>query len=481
MTRSASALHILLVSHYFPPHMGGIENVVAGEARHLAETGHHVTVLTTAIGAPAGAQESPDGYRVVRVPAWNAIERHTGVPFPILSPRAMTAATKVIRDADVVHVHDVNYTTTWLAALLAWLLRRPLVLTQHVELITHPSRVVEGVQLLVHGTVGRVVVARARAIVYLNGRVAAFLTRLGADRDRLQFLVNGTDADRFHPVGDAEVRRELRASFGLPPDEVLALFAGRFVPKKGYDLVLASAGTGYVLVLAGGVAETGSTAVPGVVLLGPQPPDRMADLYRACDLLVLPSEAEGFPLTAQEAMASGLPVILADDPGYDEYELDRDLVTFVDRSVVDVRAALLRLAGDPVLRTRMAAYSAQVAHDRFGWDEHVRGLGRLYVEVLGRSRSWHDRSHERRRTARQGSAPRTRRAAGGDRLRAPGLGVPDAQRRDPPVDDRPAADPPRRVADRGRRRTGLVPGVGDRLPPDPLVRPSAQPATDRNR
>jgi glycosyltransferase involved in cell wall biosynthesis len=368
---------VLLVSHYFPPHMGGIENVVAGEARHLVKAGHDVTVLTTSPGGRAGTTLSGDGYVVVRMPTWNGIERATGVPFPLVAPWSVLRAARLVRRVDVVHVHDLLYVTTWLAALLARLLRRPYVLTQHVGLVAHPSRAVEGVQRLVHATIGRVVVTGAASVVHLNGGVAEFLRGVGARDDQLRFVVNGTDTDLFH-AADAVSKAALRASFDVPATGVLALFAGRFVPKKGYDIVLAAAGEGYTLVLAGGDEPVNR---PGVIMAGRMPPERLADLYRACDVFVLPSVAEGFPLTVQEAMATGLPIVTTDDPGYAPYGLDRELVALVEPTVDAVRSALQRIAGDAQLRDRMGAYSAEVADRRFTWSEHVRALEAIYAEA----------------------------------------------------------------------------------------------------
>ena len=103
---------VLLVSHYYPPHLGGIENVVRHEATGLARSGREVVVLTTAVGgaADAGAAgtgpEWDEGVRVVRVAAWNGFERRAGVPFPAPSPRILFEARRWARWADVVHVHE---------------------------------------------------------------------------------------------------------------------------------------------------------------------------------------------------------------------------------------------------------------------------------------------------------------------------------------------------------------------------------------
>lgn len=381
--RTPGSRRVLLVSHYFPPHLGGIENVVEGEARRLANAGHDVTVLTTSPGGVPGQERSSAGYAVVRVPTWNGIERRTGVPFPVIAPWAAVTVARLVRAADVVHAHDLLYATTWLAALLARLIRRPMVLTQHVQLVAHPSRVVQGVQRIVYATAGRAVVAAAGRIVYLNDGVRDFLQRLGASSKQLVLLVNGTDTDAFHPT-DPATRAALRATFGLPADEVLCLFVGRFVPKKGFTTVLAAQHDSYTLVLAGGQVPSDHDERDGVTIVGPQSPDRLADLYRACDVFVLPSVSEGFPLTVQEAMASGLPVVTTDDPGYGSYQLDRDLVALVSPTVDEVRSALVRLTADEQLRLRMADYSRRTATGSFSWERHVDGLEGIYASTVGR-------------------------------------------------------------------------------------------------
>jgi glycosyltransferase involved in cell wall biosynthesis len=107
----------------------------------------------------------------------------------------------------------------------------------------------------------------------------------------------------------------------------------------------------------------------------------MADAYRACDVFALPSTDEGFPLTVQEAMSSGLPVVTTDDPGYAPYALDRDHVTLLPRDAGRLREALHGLAADRARRDRMARYSRAYAADGFSWSGHAGSLLRIYAEV----------------------------------------------------------------------------------------------------
>lgn len=375
----AGPLRVLLVSHYYPPHMGGIENVAHAEARHLTAAGVQVTVLTS---GERSSVTDEDGVRVVRVRAWNGLERKAGVPFPVLGPQLLRRALRWVRWADVVHIHDAFYLTSWAALSAAKLTGTPAVATQHVAMVHHESAAVGLVQKAVYATAGRLLMRRARAVFTMNSDVAAFVRGLGARPERVRHLPNGVDTDLFRPARDAAEKAAERERLGLPAEGVLVLFVGRFVPKKGFDLLLAAEDPGYRLVFAGGPAEALAGAPDSVIHLGSLSPADVAAAYRACDVFALPSTSEGFPLTVQEAMSSGIAVLTTDDTGYAAYDLDRDRVSLVDRDTETLRLRLREIAADSELRQQMGKYAREYAVERFAWPDHASMLIETYRSAI---------------------------------------------------------------------------------------------------
>ncbi len=373
-------MKILLACHYFEPHVGGIENVVASEARELCAAGHEVTVLTSAVGARLGSSMHPDGFRVVRVAAWNIAEERFGAPFPLCAPSLVLQALRLVRAADVVHIHEVLYLPSWASALACKLAGKPYLLTQHVQVVAHDRSLVRTAQLLVYRTVGRAIFRGASRVAVLNDGVVDFVVEQGVAPERVFILPNGVDVERFRPPGEDE-RAAVRARFGLPPEGVLAVFVGRFVPKKGFDRALAATSDGYTIVFVGGDPPPEAAGDPRAIFLGQLSRDDLAEVYRACDLFLLPSESEGFPLTAQEAMASGLPIVITDDPGYAPYALDRTHVGWLDGSARQLLSLMHELAADPARRGAMARYALDYARTRFLWRDHARTLLGEYARL----------------------------------------------------------------------------------------------------
>jgi glycosyltransferase involved in cell wall biosynthesis len=397
-------MRVLMVCHYYPPHVGGIENVVHDEAVRLAELGHQVTVLTSGERTSIVDEVGDDGnsVRVVRIAAWNGAERRAGVPFPVLSPRLLPQALRWARWAQVVHIHDCFYLTSWAAGLASAVARVPVVLTQHVAMVEHPSRAVMAVQRLVYGTVGRALLRRARVVFTINEFIARFVGAFGADPAKVVVLGNGVDGQLFRPAADEAERREIRARFGLPEDRTLALFVGRLVPKKGIGLVLAALETDSAdnagkitdsaaapaldLVVVGSGDPALLAGRERVHFLGEQPTSAVAEIYRACDLFVLPTTGEVFPLVVKEAMSAALPVVTTDEPDYARYGLDAEGVALVRREPQALRRAMAAIAADGALRERMGSYAAQYAAKQFSWSEHLATLVHHYRSATAKRR-----------------------------------------------------------------------------------------------
>src|ERR1700741_4179049 len=100
---SPSQSRVLVVAHYYPPHLGGIEVVAQSVASGLARRGYAVSVLTSSAAGLRGLCME-GGVRVRRVPALHWLERY-GAPFPLFSPSLLWHAWRMTRRADVVQIH----------------------------------------------------------------------------------------------------------------------------------------------------------------------------------------------------------------------------------------------------------------------------------------------------------------------------------------------------------------------------------------
>ncbi len=370
--------NIVIVSHYYPPHTGGIEIVASNHAKRLANLGNTVTVVTSNI--PSKEKDSiMDGVRVLRVGASNFFEQW-GVPFPLFYPSLWSVQKSVIKHADIVHVHDAFYLSSFAAVFLAKIYKKPVVLTQHVALINHPNIFVNLIQKVVYGTTGAFIFRNANKILTYNDRVKNFLLDRGVSESKLSSLINGVDTDLFKLLNKHE-KEVVREKFGLTPTEKIILFVGRYVPKKGFDKVLAIRDGAYKIVCVGG--DTPKEKFEHVVFLEKCDQRKLAEIYQIADVFVLPSVSEGFPLSIQEAMTSGLPVITVKDSGYEQYNLDSNLISFIDKSEVKLlKEAVLKVLFNVDLIKKMSEYSLSYAHTHFDWDSVIQKLNTVYDEVF---------------------------------------------------------------------------------------------------
>jgi glycosyltransferase involved in cell wall biosynthesis len=376
-------VRIVFLSHYARPHIGGIETVIDGIADELARRGHDVVHIASN-AQKVDETEPPPSYRVVRVPALNGLERRLDVPYPLFGPKLLRVLRRELREADVVHAHGFLYLPSVLGLPLAKrAVTSPVrVLTEHVGHVPYGSKLLDGVESLAIATIGRACLRAAEAIVTLNNRVSDELARLAPGR-RIDFIPNGVDVRRFRPADEMErtaLRRELGWTEGVPR----VLYVGRLVAKKGIDLALsvADAAKGEFELVLAGPGELPRPAGPSVRILGPQSRRQLEVLYRAADAFLLPSRGEGFPVSVQEAMASGLPAVMCRDPGYAPHlEGAGNAVELTDPDPGALLEAVRRFLGSETVR--QAAGKAAVEHARrvFSWERAADQHEALYSRV----------------------------------------------------------------------------------------------------
>jgi glycosyltransferase involved in cell wall biosynthesis len=202
-------------------------------------------------------------------------------------------------------------------------------------------------------------------------RVIAVSERTRGDLVRAYGLAEGRIAVVHHGV-DPVFRPAAQ------PARDYALFVGAVQERKDPGAALeAAARAGLPLVVAGPVKDARLAAElerRGARLAGYVERAALAELYRHAACLVLPSRFEGFGLPVLEAMASGTPVVCADEPALREIAGEAAVLVPAERLAEGIERAVAR---------REVLVEAGLARARlFTWEAAARRTLDLYREVL---------------------------------------------------------------------------------------------------
>jgi glycosyltransferase involved in cell wall biosynthesis len=229
------------------------------------------------------------------------------------------------------------------------------------------------------------------------------LARLGVPTIKLVLLGNGVDLQRFRPPADDETRRHAKAALGVPAEAVVVGMVARLVWQKGFHDLFAAAEClreshpDVVFVVVGGTDPDKADAIPpesladasrrGQLLFAGSRED-MENVYPGFDIFVLPSYREGFPRSAMEAAACGLPVIATDIRGCREVVVhgQSGLLTPL-QDPLRLASAIEELVRDPALRRRMGASGRRKAEAEFDYRVVVSKTLEAYERVLNQPTS----------------------------------------------------------------------------------------------
>jgi glycosyltransferase involved in cell wall biosynthesis len=370
----------------------GSQNVyVAALSAALCGLGHEVVVYTrrTAPRVPDRVR-APAGYEVVHV--------HSGPSRKLDEDESSARVTDFARflSADWNRNRpDVVHAQGWLSGITAVLGARsrqvPVVQTFHTLGAAHRGLAVE-----------RLLGQEVARVVATHSDEADDVVRMGICESKVSVIPHGVDLKLFTPHGAIAPRERARR----------VVTVGRLVAHQGFDDLIRALSTveDTELVVAGGPANgrlrgdpemrrlRGLASAHGVAdrvtFTGHLRQSELPALLRSADVVACTPWYESFGVTALEAMACGVPVVVTAVGGLVDAVVDEQ--TGVQVPPQDPRAiagALTALLLNAARRKALGAAGHERIHARYSWDRVAADLVRVYADVV-RPSAEAPRAHE---------------------------------------------------------------------------------------
>ena len=369
-------------------------------ARSLARRNIAVDVFTRSAGADLPPRvETTEGVTVHHIPAGPPTASKAELASHLCAFFLGMAARPEVSALDVVHGH--YWMSGWVGRQLQRRFGLPLVQSFHTlgrvkNAALAPGDVPEPALRL--AAEDRIVSDADAVIVPTTAEGNLLLGEYGADRAKVHVVAPGVDLEVFSPDIDRHAARQALGGGRI------VLFVGRLQALKAPDLavrtlaeldrMLPDDGLPTRLVIVGGPSGPAATSAhpeallrlardlgiaDRVAVLAPRPQRELAALYRAADVVIVPSHSESFGLVALEAQACGTPVVAADVGGLRAIVRDGGRLVS-SRDPRDFAAAVAPYLVDASVRADAAAAAVRTA-SAYTWDATTAATLDVYADV----------------------------------------------------------------------------------------------------
>ncbi len=362
-------MKVLMFTDYFYPHVGGgVEKAVYEISKVLVKSGLDINVLTLNTQKTSKFEKLDDIsiYRANAIGVSEVIGAQSTI-----STDALFLALRVCREVnpDILHAHNIFFSTTMVAALVKRVVRKPLVVTMHLGSMNLLGGIIGFLTSAYERTAARWILNSSNHIIAVSRAVLEQGLSLGIPRHKVSVIPNGVNLQDFSPS-----RRKVNRS-----EAKKIVFVGRLLFNKGVQYLVKAAPAilsrhpvEFVIVGDGPMkydivrmTETQGVrhafkflcAVPSV-----------SEVLRESDIFVRPSLTEGMPLTVLEAMACGLPVVATRVAGTPEI-VTHGVTGLLcpPRDVERLAEAILKLVENPEMASHLGSNARRFVEQYHGW------------------------------------------------------------------------------------------------------------------
>jgi glycosyltransferase involved in cell wall biosynthesis len=305
------SLRVAVVTETWPPEVNGVAATSARVVAELRDRGHELQVIRPRQNHEDGAAEEP-GYAEVLMRGL-PIPRYPQLKMGLPSRRSLLRLWGLQRP-DVVHIVTEG-PLGWSALQAAQALRLPVVSDFRTNFHAYSRHY--GVAWLQRPIVGY--------LRKFHNRTACTMVPTDTLRSELQaegfmnlrVVARGVDTQLFDPARRSEA---LRRSWGVAPDQMVAMHVGRIAPEKNLETLIAAHAAmrqrdprvKLVFVGDGPARAAMQQRCPDAHFAGLQRGEDLAAHYASADVFLFPSLTETYGNVLPEALASGLAVVAFD-------------------------------------------------------------------------------------------------------------------------------------------------------------------------
>lgn len=362
-------MKIVLVSPYYLPSVGGVQQYVSTIAQKLKDD-HDIVVVTTQQSASEARHEIVDGVTIYRLPV---LLRVSNTPYHPLWKRHFAAIFKKERP-DVINAHAP---VPWFADMAERASGAiPFVITYHSGSMKKGSALSD---VIIHAYEKQVLTKTLRSSSQVVAVYPAFIRQLIGSSRRIEHITPGIDTAFFTPLKTSQhdydllfagrlektsawkgipVLLEAFAALNTNDRSTKLCIAGDGDARSDYELLAKQLGIEHAVHFAGALSQ-----------------QQLRDAYRKSKVVVLPSlsEAESFGMVIAEAASCGTPAIGTNIGGI-PYVIDDGIsgLLVAPNEPTDLAKALQKLLGDEPYRKKLGSAARKRAEALFSVESFAK-------------------------------------------------------------------------------------------------------------